>query len=307
MNDEREGMRSTNPIAVDRRTLIAAGALGAVAMLTPRDSGAHHQAKVLKTTAEDKRGVAATYVPARGQHRGVILFSHGFRSAPKHYARLFRPWSEAGYEIYAPLHIDSVEHPDYEQYPQEASWPTRLHDMRAVAKLAAQNHFIAAGHSYGAMVALTLGGAVPAAPPGFTVDSMRDTRAQAALSLSPPGIIPGLISPEGYSKLAVPALVQTGDRDSFVPEIPWQSHLIAYDQAPAGDKYSLVLDDVDHGFGGLIYDPIMFAFKDQRAQLDEMIRLSLLFLSAFSAGDATAKSQLDNEVGRPGIAHLTRK
>jgi dienelactone hydrolase len=298
---------STDQAGMQRRTLLAAGAIGGLAAMVPGAAAARTHSQALSAPTDDKRTMAVTYVAARGKRRGVILFSHGLRSAPKHYARLFDAWCEGGYDIYAPLHVDSAEYPDYETIPQDASWPTRLYDMRAVANLAGQDRFIAAGHSYGAMVALTLGGATPTTPPGFTTESMRDHGAVCVLSLSPPGLIPGLISPEGYSKLAVPALVQTGDRDSFVPEIPWQSHLTAYEQAPGGDKYSLVLDGVDHGFGGLIYDPIMFALNDQRAQLDEANRLSILFLDAFGDQDTKARSRLDKAVGQPGIAHLTRK
>lgn len=260
--------------------------------------------RLISITTDDQRSVEVTFLPAQKLHRGVLLFSHGYRSAPKHYYRLLRAWSDAGYDIYAPLHIDSAEYPDYEQYPQELSWPTRLYDMRAAAGVANTDRFIAAGHSYGATVALTLAGATAVVPSSFTPQSMRDPRAVAALSLSPPGAIPGLISPEGYRTIAVPTLVQTGDRDTFAPEIPWQSHLIAYEQAPAGAKYSLVLQGVDHGFGGLIYDPIMFAFNDQRAQLGEMIRFSLLFVNAFSGSDIAAKERLDDAVGLAGSAHL---
>lgn len=297
-----EANQSSAEDAVNGSSSVSSGAVAAPQNV--RSASPPSASRLITIYTDDQRSVAVTVLPAQIPRRGVLLFSHGYRSAPKHYHRLFQAWSDAGYDIYAPLHIDSAEYPDYEQYPQEMSWPTRLYDMRAAAAVANTDRFIAAGHSYGAMVALTLGGATTAVPPGFTTQSMRDQRVVAALSLSPPGAIPGLISPEGYRTIAVPALVQTGDRDTFVPEIPWQSHLIAYEQAPAGAKYSLVLEGVDHGFGGLIYDPIMFAFNDQRAQLGEMIRFSLLFMNAFDGSDTAAKKRLDDAVGLAGSAHL---
>lgn len=300
-------MSSRKQAGVDRRTFVVASTLGGLAILVPAAAATIPRKKIVNIATDDGRHVDVTFFRARGVRRGTILFSHGLRSAPKFYTRLFEPWSEAGYDVYAPLHLDSIDYPDYQRYRQEASWPARLHDMRAVAKFAAQDRFIAAGHSYGAMVALTLGGAATAVPPGFTLESMQDHRVIAALSLSPPGVIPGLISTDTYSTVTVPTLVQTGDRDSFVPEIPWQSHLLAYDKAPAGHRYSLVLEGVDHGFGGLIYDPIMFAFKDQRAQLDEAMRLSVLFLNAFGTGDAAALSELNRFAGQPGVAQLSQK
>lgn len=265
------------------------------------------ETKSVETMTQDKRSTQITLVPAQGGRRGTVLFSHGLRSTPRYYVHLFNAWSQAGYEVLAPLHVDSIDYPDYESIPLDASWPARLHDMRAAAEVADAKRFVAAGHSYGALLALTLGGATPTAPPGFTAQTLSDPRAVAALSLSPPGVIPGVFAPESYRTLAVPTLVQTGDRDSFAPEIPWQSHLIPYDQAPSGNKYALVLDQVDHGFGGLIYDPIMFALADQQAQLGAMLRLSVLFMNAFGGGDADAKARLDLAVGTSGFVHLNRK
>ena len=53
---------------------------------------------------------------------GTILFSHGAQSAPWHYDRLIQPWREAGYAVWAPLHVDSTDHPLTADYPGLATW-----------------------------------------------------------------------------------------------------------------------------------------------------------------------------------------
>lgn len=307
MSERHKVARPSGPTLSDRRALFKMGALlGSMAIL-PAFSFPQSKADSMNIKIDDTRNLDVTHVPAAGKRRGTILFSHGFRSAPKHYQRLFKAWSAAGYEIFAPLHIDSVEYKDYESYPLDRSWVTRVEDVKATAALVKDKSYIAAGHSYGALLALTLCGAAPSAPADSAAGSLRDPRAAAALALSPPGAIPGLIAPEGYGAVSTPIFVQTGDRDSFAAEIPWQTHLAAYEQAHAGDKYALILEGVDHGFGGLIYDPIMFALSDQRRQLDEMSRLSLLFMSAFGGNDAHARSELDGTVGTTALARLERK
>jgi len=246
---------------------------------------------------------------ARGRRRGTILFSHGAMSSPLKYPGLIGPWSEAGYDVFAPLHVDSLDHPDTAKYPGLASWAARLEDMRALSAHVDAKSYIAAGHSYGGLVALTLGGSAAAVPPGFQ-GSLRDPRVRAVVAFSPPGPIPALITKEGYATLAVPALIQTDDLDS-PPGTPaadgWKLHLVPY-EAPAagGSRYALVLAGVDHYFGGAIckFD---LPGPPQTQQLQIAAQISTQFIDAYGAGRASARRALDRQLRADGPAILTRR
>ncbi len=198
--------------------------------------------------SDDGRDVAISIWPAAVRRRGIVLFSHGALSSPRKYERLLRPWADAGFEVFAPLHTDSTDYTGREAYPMASSWRTRLLDMRALSRFVGAP-YIATGHSYGGLVALTLGGASPI-PAQNLLGPLRDPNAKCVVAFSPPGPTPKLITQEGFATLAVPAFIETGDRD--VPfgakDDRWQVHLAAYDAAPPGEKYALVLSGVDHLF-----------------------------------------------------------
>ncbi|WP_260928532.1 alpha/beta hydrolase [Novosphingobium sp. 9] len=123
-----------------------------------------------------------------GASAGCILFSHGAASAPWKYAPMIDDWRARGYRVLAPLHVDSTDHPDTLAYPGLASWRARLEDMRSLAQLTDQPH-IAAGHSYGALVALTLGGARGEEPADIARscgDATPSRHTQCVLAFSPP-------------------------------------------------------------------------------------------------------------------------
>jgi hypothetical protein len=298
---------------VSRRTVLlgaAAAALArpriaAAASTTAGVAGPSASRKLLRT-ADGRDSEITVWTPRR--RRGVVLFSHGARSAPHKYELLVGRWVAAGYEVLAPLHVDSTEHPDTARYAGMASWAARIEDMRALAASVDASGYVAAGHSYGGLVALTLGGA-EAVPPQGVSGPLRDPRVVAAVSFSPPAPIPVLIALQGYATLAVPALIQTGDRD--VPPGQsgdgWKQHLAAYDAAASGgDRYALVLAGVDHYFGGLICEPDVPGPK-QVAQLDEAAAISTLFLQAYGSGLGSARRALQRRLGVAGLATLTRK
>jgi len=257
----------------------------------------------------DGRTVNVSIWSARGAQRGVILFSHGALSAPEKYERLLGPWSQAGFKILAPLHVDSTDHPDNALHAKAMdSWRCRIEDMRALSAYAAAPRYIAAGHSYGALTALTLGGA-EAAPPAGVAGALRDPLAEAVVAFSPPGPIPTLITREGYGHLAVPALIETGTADS-PPAVmgggDYHTHLAAYDASEPGDKYALVLDGVDHYFGGLICKAEAPGPPQTRGLLDA-VAVSIDFLKAYGAGDRSARKTLAAAVMASDGPKLARK
>jgi hypothetical protein len=286
--------------AISRRAVMASGAAFALA------GRARAEPAITMLKAADGRDVRVTIWPAVGIRRGVILFSHGFLSAPEKYQRLMTPWSEAGFEILAPLHVDSSSHPDTAKYSSAASWGPRVLDMRALSAFVNAPSYIAAGHSYGALTALTLGGAAGVVPPEVT-GPLRDPCATCVVAFSPPGTTPKL-TPGGYSGTAVPAFIETGNRDVLTggDANSWESHLAAYRDAHPGSKYALVLDGVDHYFGGLICESDKPG-PPQIAQLADAVRLSTVFMEAYGLHDKPARRTLDMALSPTGPVKLTKK
>ncbi len=253
----------------------------------------------------NRRAGIWTWKPKKAS-RGVILFSHGALSAPWKYERLIAYWVEAGFTVHAPLHVDSSDHPHRADYPGLASWRCRIEDMRALADKYGKKGFVAAGHSYGALGALTLAGAGASRPEGIS-GPLADSRAKLALAFSPPGLIPNLIDAQGYAGISVPMLLQTGTRDIPPGEKSWEGHLAAFDAVPAtGDKFALVLEGVDHYFGGGICRPEL----PGPAQLDELsiaAAISVLMLDAYTKKSRTAEKALTARLSENGPVLLKRK
>lgn len=297
---------SMQPHDVSRRALIAgAGAMAALAIAAPVLA-----APARRTLhADGGRAVQVTEWKPSGRACGTILFSHGAGSAPWHYDLIVLPWVEAGWHVIAPLHVDSREHPDTAKYPGLASWKTRIEDMRLLIAGLKGKPFIAAGHSYGGLVALTLGGAQPVPPEGLSLPLV-PRLAQAVVAFSPPAPVPVLVTDAGYGALAVPALIQTGTRDILPGGLSgdgWKGHLAPFTAAaPGGNRYGLVLDGVDHYFGGTICD-MTRPGPPQLAQIDLANRYAGLFLSAFGRGDGAARKALDARVTDAFPAMLQRK
>jgi alpha-beta hydrolase superfamily lysophospholipase len=261
----------------------------------------------LQLIAGDRELTVWNWAPAESPRQGVILFSHGYASAPWKYELLIRPWVEAGYEVFAPLHVDSSDHPRHVEFSGEAIWAARLQDMRTLSAELGGRPYAAAGHSYGALIGLTLGGAEAAAPEGMSVP-LADPAVTVVLAFSPPPVFPGLIPEEGYAKLSRPALIQTGTRD--VPmgsDERWEQRLDAFHAAPAGgNRYALVLAGVDHYFGGAICRPELKGPK-QLAELSVAADLSILMLQAYAQHNPDALEQLQRSLNSSGETMLLYK
>ncbi|RVU07210.1 alpha/beta fold hydrolase [Novosphingobium umbonatum] len=239
---------------------------------------------------------------------GTVLFSHGAASAPQFYGPVIWPLVAAGWRILAPLHVDSRLHPDTAKFAGLASWQARLEDMAALTAHIGHKPYVAMGHSYGGLTALVMGGAQSVAPKGWS-GPQSDGKAKAVIALSPPPAIPVLITREGYGKLSVPALVQTGTLD-VMPGMKidgWQAHLDAYEAAQAGGhRYGLVLSDVSHYFGGLICDPQQKGPLATKG-MEDANRVLGLFIAAYGRGDGRALALLDKQVGGDLPVRLMRK
>lgn len=297
-----------NGLRFSRRALIASGAALGAGVALP--AWAAVATRVFDIEATGGRRVSITeWRPAHPI--GTILFSHGAGSSPRFYDALLGPMIAAGWHVLAPLHVDSREHPDTAKFPGLASWKARLEDFAALTAHIGHRPYVAVGHSYGGLTALVLGGSESVAPQGW-VGPQCDGKAKAVIAFSPPAAIPVLVTREGYGKLSVPALVQTGTLD-LVPGMTatdkdgWKVHLDAYEAAaPGGHRYGLVLSDVSHYFGGLICDyaqkgpPALQGIKDAN-------RIVGLFLNAFGRGDGKALVALDRAVSPDLPVRLMKK
>jgi predicted alpha/beta-hydrolase family hydrolase len=285
-------------VSTTRRGLIGgAGAIAALIAAAPALAAARKPAG-RQLRAPGGRVVQVTEWRPAGKARGTILFSHGAGSAPWHYDLIVLPWVDAGWRVVAPLHVDSREHPDTASFQGLTSWKARIEDMRLLVAEQGGRPFVAAGHSYGGLVALTLGGAAPVVPEGLALPLV-PRLAQAVIAFSPPAPVPVLVTEAGYGALAVPALVQTGTRDVLPGGLSgdgWKGHLAPFAAAaPGGNRYGLVLDGADHYFGGAICDP-QRPGPPQLAQIDLANRYAGLFLAGFGANDAAARAALDARV-----------
>ena len=293
---------------IDRRgLLVGAGALVASARLGAMGTRPVAE-RQFTLTGPGGREIRVSEWKPRGQAKALVLFSHGAASSPRFYEAIFGPWLAAGFHILAPLHVDSIEHPRTKDFPGLASWKARLEDMRLLSAHVGKRPWIAAGHSYGGLVALTMGGAA-AVPPEGRSGPLRDANARAVVAFSPPAPIPVLCTAEGYGKVAVPALVQTGTAD-LLPGMTgegWRGHLVPYEAAaPGGNRYGLVLEGVDHYFGGAIcrYD---LPGPKQLDRLADATRISTLFVDAYGRGDKGAVRRLDALVSDVLPVRLLRK
>ncbi|MET0362881.1 MAG: hypothetical protein ABW048_14140, partial [Sphingobium sp.] len=180
---------------VSRRTLLHAGGLllaGTIVGISVPEALAAPAA--VELIASDGRIVAVTHWRPARRAVGTILFSHGALSSPAAYDLLILPWVDAGYAVWAPLHVDSLAHPRRADFPGLKSWAARIEDMQLLARHVGAKSWIAAGHSYGGLVALTMGGASPVPPPGYS-GTMAAPGVSAVVAFSPPGPMPGLVEP----------------------------------------------------------------------------------------------------------------
>jgi hypothetical protein len=214
--------------------------------------------------------------------RGVVLFSHGGGADPQAYAPLTSAWADAGFLVLAPVHVESVAHPDRAKYNLQTAFGPRIADMRAVSALAAREApgkpVVAAGHSYGSVFAAMAGGGLR------DRGGVRDPSVRGVAMLSSPGVQPGLITDQAYAGLETPLLLMTGDKDTVPGMVPdWRAHLRPFETSPAGDKLAVIRKSGDHNLG--LREPGSPAARDT-------VATTLMFFRAHGLRDAGARRSL---------------
>lgn len=261
-----------------RRALLT-GALALAVTPVVAPSLARAAATNTKIMVGDRELELSVFRPATP--KGVIVFSHGAGGSAETYAALLEAWSQAGFLVVAPLHVDSLKHPRKSEYTLQSAFPVRIADVGAAAGWAASAApglpLAYAGHSYGSLMSLMRGGALESMIPA------RDPKARAVLCFSSPGSIQGLMGPATFQTLNVPTLMLTGEQDVLPGMAPdWRAHLRAFEESPAGEKYAWIGKSVDHG---LAHHPENPAFP-------QALALSVTFLKAEVLGDAEARTAL---------------
>jgi pimeloyl-ACP methyl ester carboxylesterase len=247
---------------IDRRAAIAGGAamMAWPARAAPVGSDS-------SLTLADGRPVPLRVWQPSGRPRSLIAFSHGANSRADKYDRLYERLAAAGHRIVAPTHADSPDHPGGGKIAREDGIPMRLADMRAILATADGAPAIAAGHSYGALIAHMLGGAGPTTPEAV----------KAVIAWSPPGPFPPAITAQTWASLTRPHLVVTGTADTLPMMAPtWDVHRVSFDVAP-GPGVLFVGEGVDHYFGNIICRPER-PDAPQTAQFDDAVAVTLAFL-----------------------------
>ncbi len=219
------------------------------------------------------RSVPLTLVAKSGKARGIILFSHGALSSPAKNRPIIDRWAEQGFAVIAPLHGDSTDWTGTKP-TRDQQTPWRLADMKLarskLAELAAKTGtrvgnlpVIAAGHSFGALIAM--------------MDNGSDI--VAVIAFSPPGPVPSLTIPA----VSKPMLTITGTADVLPMIAPtWDAHLYGHGLAQ-GPAFAFVANSADHYFGG-IFGKTGLPGPKQAAQFEEAMRLSGLFLDGYGLG-----------------------
>jgi pimeloyl-ACP methyl ester carboxylesterase len=271
---------------IDRRMVLAGGvAMGLVG--TPA-AAAQDGTLVLA----DGRQVPVRRWQPPGKPRGLIPFSHGANSSGAKYDRLCGALAAAGLLVAAPTHADSPDHPGGGSIPRERGIPLRLADMRGLIAegVAAGLPVIAAGHSYGALIAQMLGGA-GGAP---------DAAVAAVVAWSPPGPFPPAITADLWKTVARPMLVETGTADTLPMMAPtWDVHRVSHDVAPTPGVL-FVGAGVDHYFGNIICRPERTE-PPQEAQFADALAVTLAFVDAVLAGKPLAPLARSKQPGKSWV------
>lgn len=299
-------LRRRDALAGMAGTLILAGCAAGL----PKVQARFARNSLALTTGDGRQLDVSVWEPA-GPVSGQIAFSHGWGGSPDGCLRLIEPLAQAGWRVLAPLHTDSERHPARPTLGLDTSWAHRMHDMRALSPHLGEGTYVAAGHSYGALTALVLGGVETKVPEGMD-GPLRDPRVVAAIAFSPPLSLENFVNREGFAKLAVPALIQTGTRDnpSFegVGSQTWEDRLIVYEApAPGNDRFALVLEGVDHNFGGGIGSRLATPEPLQDRQLDVAAEIAVLFAEGFGRNDRRAQAALEHRLSDGYPVRLTRR
>ncbi len=250
--------------------------------------------------------------PERGRGLPIVLFSHGAYSSGDAYDLLLRSWAARGYVVLSPTHRDSTRLGTKRGSPEPRFFAWRLDDMalllkdlpatlREVPDLSGRvdtTRVAATGHSFGGLVAQTVGGATYFDAATGQAVSRADPRIAAVLIFSGAGTMAPLLRPEDFKSLTVPVFVTVGTED--LPQAPgltgYQWRRQPFDLVPAGRSFLLTLDGADHYLGGMVGRDDLPRAERGPQYVDAFNAASGLFLDAWLKGSSRAQRALETQV-----------
>ncbi|MFM8518039.1 MAG: alpha/beta hydrolase family protein [Nevskiaceae bacterium] len=260
--------------------------------------------------------------PATGRRLPVVLFSHGAYASKDDYSPILDHWADAGYVVIAITHRDSVKLGVTRGSNNPKFFEWRLDDLQSIlANLEAilqpvpalrartdVTRIAATGHSFGGLVAQTLGGATfnDLARGGGAV-SRADPRIRAVIIFSGAGAFAPLLTPESFATLRVPTLVTVGSNDlKQAPDLSgyeWRRQ--PYDLIAPGQKYLLTLDGADHYLGGIVGRADLPRSPNAPLYLADFNQWSTLFLDAYLRDRRSPRQQLEALPKTPSFRNVS--
>ena len=224
------------------------------AAASAKDSGVSIIETDLSGPNDDRLTTVRLYQPHQPCDCPALVFSHGAFSAPDRYDRLLAPLAQAGITIIAPMHVDSEDHADRDTY-KPASWTSnRLIDMeraRTFLETRADDtvlEWVAAGHSFGALIAQIIGGATSN---GQSYALCCTTKPTHIIALSPSGTVSGQLEREDFQSINAAMTVITGKNDIIPPFAEeWNDHLDSFENT-SGPATAIIFSEADHYFNGM--------------------------------------------------------
>ncbi|MEE2704552.1 MAG: hypothetical protein VX397_00380 [Pseudomonadota bacterium] len=237
----------------------------------------------------------------------LIIFSHGSRCHVDGSNDLTEYWSSHGYTVVHPLHLDGYLPSRIKQYSRERISFHRFKDMslvldklefllseeKEILNKIDLSKIIAAGHSYGALVAQASGGAKIYSQGEFKKKiSSFDKRFKTIIAISPPGYMKNFVDSDSAKSINLPMLVTTGTKDIIPPFMPtWDIHTVSFHDAPKGNKFLAVINNADHWFGGLLCRKT--DNEEQNKEMKTLKAITLAFLDFTLYKNSIAENFLD--------------
>ena len=272
-------------LALSLGSVAAAPVLAQTAPAAASASAATH----VQLPAPDGRTIDVSVWQAADE-QAVIVFGHGWGGQPAAYHRIIDDWTAHGFTVVAPLHTDSMQHPQHAEATPQSIFLTRIVDLAVVRGYVKASHpgkpLIAAGHSFGSLNALMEAGAVTIAGP------QGDADVKAVVALSSPGLIPDLITPATFAPVTAPVLMVTGDADlvqGFVTNP--LDHRAPFDTSAPGGKMLVTFAGGDHS---------LIANADA-ADFELIAATTVDFMRAHALGDTAAQARLDALTAPEGV------
>ena len=235
----------------------------------------------------------------------VVVYSTGAFCWPQMYDRVTTHWVSHGYVVLAPNHLDSPNNAEPPRPDQFANLlPSRMRDVSFIVDELDQigqragiqgkideERIAIGGHSFGAVIAMIKTGLPLKDEYKGSWGDTYDARFQAAVLMSAPG--PGMeqMAANAHRGLRKPLMATGGTNDvgrvdpGDYPREDWRR--VAYQLAPPGDKYSVIVKDADHYLGGLICNPERGGKPDPDA-VGIVRAMTTAFLDAYIKDDAAA-------------------